>query len=246
VNGVSEDDVATVLRDALRREADAIEPSPDGLRRIRQAVPAPGQRDVAPRRALLVAAATGLVAAGGTAWGLARGGTEEPRPGQGEPTSGEPEPPSGEPEPPLPGGPWRTVVVYVVTMRSGRPRLVPERRRVNLDEQVGMRYLTMTPLGADHGTYWYWPLVYVIGGTPQEPIIIQVRSGGFRSRQVNSVEAATVAIQQLVWTVTENIYGQDPRRDGPVTILVDGKRGYRAWDLITLDRPFRRDPRYLA
>lgn len=224
-----------------------MQPSPDGLRRIRQATAARERRPDGLTRRVLMAAAAGVVLGGGTAGGILttmRRGSEDALPGQGDLTSEEVTNDVGEAPPP--GGPWKILTAYVVKIVDGHPRLVPERRRVSLDEEVGTRFLAQTPVGADHGTYWRYPLTYALAGTRDEPVIIYVRSAGFGSPDVNSVEEATVAIQQLVWTVTENDFASDDKRDGPVTILVDGKRGYRAWNLVTLDKPVRRDPSLLA
>ena len=68
-------------------------------------------------------------------------------------------------------------------------------------------------------------------------ITVDLSSDAFANTSVSS-GTATAGIQQLVWTVTSAA-----QQDVPVTVLVDGARGYRAWGSVSLDQPLRRDAR---
>jgi hypothetical protein len=239
MSGMSEDQVATLLRDALRREGGTMQPSADGLRRIRQDTAARGRRrPELPRRSLLAAAAGVMLGGGATGGAVLAGRRPDDRGDQPELMPSTTTPP--------PGGPWRIVTTYMVRMVDGHPRPVPERRRAPQFDMEGLGVLTQTPVGPDLGTYWTQPFVAAIGGTRQDPLIVEMRRDAFGSSDVNSEEEARVAIQQIIWTLTENMSPGNPERDGPVTFLVESKRGYRAWNLITLGAPMARDPSLLA
>jgi hypothetical protein len=66
---------------------------------------------------------------------------------------------------------------------------------------------------------------------------VDLSPDAFADPDAGSGTLTAVAVQQLVWTVTAAA-----GKDLPVTVLVDGERGYAAWGGYRLDRPLRREP----
>jgi hypothetical protein len=65
-------------------------------------------------------------------------------------------------------------------------------------------------------------------------ITVDLSVDAFSDTSVDPV-TASAGIQQLLWTVTSAV-----QKDLPVTVLVDGNPGYRAWDVVDLTGPLHR------
>lgn len=65
-------------------------------------------------------------------------------------------------------------------------------------------------------------------------ITVDLSSDAFTAKGVTAPQA-TASVQQLVWTATAAA-----QSTAPVTVLVDGKKGYRAWNTTVLGTPTKR------
>lgn len=139
--------------------------------------------------------------------------------------------------------------VYWLGGAAGDPVLYREFRAVqNVDQPIAAAVAAMTrsrPADPDYTTPW----------SPASKVTASMSSDGgltvdiSRDAFARKVDAATAraAIQQLVYTATAAAssfgFTQGPV---PVTVLVDSRTGYRAWDTVTLGSAMTRDGDALA
>jgi hypothetical protein len=244
-------DAELLLRRALQAEADAVDPSVDGLRVIRQRVAA-GEgrtRNRFLRAPVLAAVAASAVIVAGVAVAADRSGDARPAPPATTPTA----PPTAGPTPgptTSPATPTESagtagtsgtisaVPVYAITMQATDGRLVREFRTVpRRGDRVtsAVSALALAPVDRDYETFWRRPSTLSVD-VRTDGIVVDLSADAFANTNIGSGDLPAVAVQQLVWTATAAA-----GRDVPVTILVDGARGYRAWDSVVLGSPMRRE-----
>ena len=248
-NGPPGHDDAELLRRALNAEADRVDPSADGLRVIRQRIAAgEGARRHHYRLPLTIAAvAAGAVVVAGVATAVDRDRAVAPAP---QPPAASAPAVSTAPTPsasvtPSPGtgsttatGSVSGVPVYALTTAGTDARLVREFRRVPArGDRVtsAVSALALTPVDPDYTTFWRRPDRLSVD-VRSDRIVVDLSADAFGDPDAGSGELPSVAVQQLVWTATAAA-----GRDVPVTVLVDGRRGYDAWGGIVLGSPMRRD-----
>ncbi|NHC12614.1 Gmad2 immunoglobulin-like domain-containing protein [Motilibacter deserti] len=233
--GDGEDDVARVRR-ALEREARMVEPSGDGLERIRERTRRPWWRSPA---AAVSTAVVAVLAAGAVGIGVGAiagdGGSDE-----GEPTAGGAGPVEVTTQPALPPAPAESttpapmestpapsagaVPVYFVKDDGDTPRLYREFHRVTPGSGDGalvraaLEELTGEPVDPDYRSLWAGMDVtsyertggsatVELSGEAREPV------------EEDDSDSLDVAVQQVVFTVTA--VEQDAAL--AVTVLVDGQ-----------------------
>jgi hypothetical protein len=251
------DDLEARLRGALTREADAVDPSADGLRAIRARVAA-GEGAAGHRwRGPLVAAvaASAVVLAGVAVAGNRDDGTPRPAPAPATappsrgPSPAPTDPPAtptdrpGESATTVDAGTLDTVPVYAIRMVGTEARLVREFRRVPArGDRVtsAVSALALAPVDPDYTTFWRRPSQLSVEVTASE-ITVDVSADAFADTNLGSADVPAAAVQQLVWTATAAA-----GRDVPVTVLVDGEAGYEAWGAVALGEPMRRDTAHRA
>lgn len=132
------------------------------------------------------------------------------------------------------------VPVYWVTTSSTRSLLAREYLQVRntggAAASAVRAVLEQRPLDPDYTSPWHRARTVTVRAA-SGGITVDLSSDAFANTSVSS-GTATAGIQQLVWTVTSAA-----QQDVPVTVLVDGARGYRAWGSVSLDQPLRRDAR---
>ncbi|HYJ76523.1 MAG TPA: hypothetical protein VEV65_13030, partial [Kineosporiaceae bacterium] len=256
LDGQHDDDpTALLLRDVLHRQADDVQPSPDGLRRIRAEI----DRQAPGRGARLLRRWTPMVAAAAVLALLAGGGLVLRRHAQSlteaSAASGAVVATMDQAE--ARTTPAATVPVYVVGHQGGRPVLFREFRATRATGEEGMvadavrLAVTSRPLDPQY--------TQVFAASPSTRITARVTPGQIRldispaPAAVPGVTAADaeIAKQQLVWTATaaaavaESSPGSASpstapgyRQPGlrPVSITLDGQRGAPLLGLARLDR----------
>ena len=202
-----DDPTARLLRGALQREADAVQPSADGLRRIRAEIesrtPHPVTR-LARRWTPLVAAAA-VLALIATAGGLVL--HWRPRgPSQASAASGAIIATMDQAE--ARTAPAATVPVYVVGFQGGRPVLFREFRPTRATDEQGMiadavrLALTARPLDPKYTRLFAAPSgTKVIARVTPAQIGLDIAPAPKAVPGVTAAEAQ-IAQQQLVWTAT--------------------------------------------
>jgi hypothetical protein len=209
LGGAHEDDpTAQLLREVLAREADAVRPSPDGLRRIRAEIARqprllPARRRWARVPVLAAAAVLAVAAAGGTA--LLRAVTH-PSVGTDQ-VGGQVQPQIDRQE--VREAPTSTLPVYVAGRQNDQTVLFREFRRApataDVDTQVASA-VTVAMLSAPADPDY----VRLFASSPRPTVRASVTSQSIRldispaPRPAPGVtgEEARVALQQLVWTAT--------------------------------------------
>jgi hypothetical protein len=249
------DDLELRLRGALRREADAVDPSPDGLRAIRARVAAgEGAARHGWRGPLVAAVAASAVVVAGVAVAANRddGGRPRPAPPATTPSAAPTAGPSRAPEPSATPSSAATgqvtgtidaVPVYAMRLVGSEGRIVREFRRVPARGgrvESAISALALTPVDPDYTTFWRRPSRVSVDVAP-DGITVDLSADAFGDTNIGSGDRPAVAIQQLVWTVTAAA-----GLDVPVTVLVDGEKGYDAWGGIELGEPMRRDTAHRA
>lgn len=259
------DPTVELLRGALMREAARVEPSGDGLRRIRETIesgPTRGRPAVGPsmrpgRRWTPFLAAAGAVAVLATAGTLAvrDGAAPTAVPAASSPATAAPAPsggPTGSPAPEPSGSPTgsgatsspsgSTSPVYWLGSSKTRTLLYREwvpTQGYSMQGAVEAMLGSSLPRDKDLSTPWRPAPVRVerSGGV----ITVDLGAAAFANTNVGS-EVAALAVQQLVHTVTavSNSPGV------PVRVLVDGAAGYQAWGVLELGEPVSRDPSVIA
>jgi hypothetical protein len=246
------DPTATLLRDVLHRQADAVQPSPDGLRRIRAEIArqAPRRTRLAPRwTPMLAVAAVLALLAGGV---VLRWHAQFPAPAAA--ASGAIVATMDQAE--ARTAPTATVPVYVVGRQGGRTVLFREFRGTRATHEEGMIEdavsLAVTARPLDHH---YIRLFAALPGTKVTARVTpaQIRldiSPAPRAAPGVTAADAEIAKQQLVWTATAAAavaesgartpipstspgYKQPGLR--PVNITLDGRRGAALLGLAPLD-----------
>lgn len=256
------DPTVEMLRGALMREAARVEPSGDGLRRIRETIesgpargraplgtaPRPGRRWtplLAAAGAAVVLATAGTVAVrerdGASAPAASSAATALPAPSGGPTGSAAPDPsgsPTGTGATPV----RSTSPVYWLGSSKTRTLLYREwvpTQGYSMQGAVEAMLGGSLPKDKDFSTPWRPAPVRVerSGGV----ITVDLGAAAFSNRNVGS-EVAALAVQQLVHTVTavSNSPGV------PVRVLVDGATGYEAWGVLRLGDPIARDPSVIA
>jgi hypothetical protein len=249
----SDDPTATLLREVLHRQADAVQPSPDGLRRIRTEIarqePHRGTRLVRRWTPLLAAAAVlGLLAGAG---GLVLRWRAQP-PAGGSAASGAIVATMDRAE--ARTTPAATVPVYVVGHQGGRTVLFREFRATRATDAEGMvedavrLAVTARPLDPDYTRLFAaLPDTKVTAHVTPTQIRLDISPAPEAVPGVTAADAE-IAEQQLVWTATAaaavaESSARTPRPSAsagykqpglrPVSITLDGKRGA---DLLGLAR----------
>jgi hypothetical protein len=142
---------------------------------------------------------------------------------------------------PVAGSP--VVPVYWVAPSDGRALLTREYVQVpdtgNTAASALRTILEQRPVDPDYTSPWQ-PSTVVSVKADAEGITVDLSAEAFADTSVDAGTAA-IAIQQLLWTVTSAV-----QKDLPVTILVDGNGGYRAWGSVSLTEPLRRSDGVLA
>jgi hypothetical protein len=251
-----------LLRRALREEADAVLPSLDALSRIRRRTARPPlwRRPVVLGVAAASVTAVGVIAGsayflGGTSDDTVASSsdssptaTQDPSPAAtqtpgAEPTDGvSPPPETGEPEPPAGSG---TVPVYYVTTTPAGDRLAREFRQVPTPDGplVAAVHTMLTEPAVDpdyNASVWgadTQVLSVEVGDTA-----IEVDLTGETDYTGVRDEVATLAVQQLVYTVTAAASNAGLNGALPVQILVDGEPPDAMWGQLDLSAPVARAP----
>lgn len=117
-----------------------------------------------------------------------------------------------------------------------------------VDQPIAAAVQTMTstrPADPDYSTPWAPASTVTANLSSGGGITVDISHDAF-SRPVGKA-VARAAIQQLVYTATAaaSAYGFT-QGSVPVTILVDSRSGYRAWNTVTLGSPMTRDPDALS
>jgi hypothetical protein len=253
------DETELLLRRALRAEADAADPSTEGLVVIRRRIAA-GARE--PRRPwtrygipLVAAVAAGAVVVAGVSLATSRSprnGSPAPAPPAAVPTAG----PSGTPSvvPPddgsgssaahptgsaaVPQATFASVPVYAIRLNGSDGRLVREFRTVPArgDRAASaVAALALAPVDPDYTTFWRRPSRVDVD-VLADRIVVDLSHDAFGNTNIGTAVLPAVAIQQLVWTVTAAT-----GKNLPVSVLVDGRTGYLAWDSVRLGSPMQRE-----
>jgi hypothetical protein len=247
-----DDPTATLLRDVLHREADAVQPSPDGLRRIRAEI-----ARQAPRRPRLARRWTPLLAVAAVLAMLAGGLVlrwHARFPAQAAAASGAIVATMDQAEARI--APAATVPVYVVGRQGGRTVLFREFRATRANDEEGMVEdavrLAITARPRDpHYTRLFaaLPGTKVTARVTPRQIRLDISPAPKAVRGVTAADAE-IAEQQLVWTATAAAavaesaartpipstspgYKQPGLR--PVSITLDGRRGAALLGLAPLD-----------
>lgn len=260
--GPADDDpIARRLRRALHAEASMVQPSGDGLAEILEEAERPRWRRWVPVAAAVAAAAVvavvaGTTVGGGGGSGLAgpaappsAAGTVDPTAGPDGVASGPTGPvteageePSSSPSvavEPAPAGTLTGIPVYWMGSTATRLWVYREFRAVpdagDRATSAVQAILREQPLDPDYSSPWR-PAGDVSVTVDGQAVTVDLSADAFENTDLGS-EAAEVAVQQLVYTVTAAAQVR-----GPVTVLVDGQSGFEAWGALVLDSPLRRDP----
>lgn len=250
-----DDPTATLLRDVLHRQADTVQPSPDGLRRIRAEIrrqaPPPATR-LLHRWTPMLAAAAVLVLLVGAGDLVLRRRAQPPQ--QASAASGAIVAIMDQTE--ARTAPAATVPVYVVGHQGDRAVLFREFRATRATDEDGMvadavrLAVTARPLDPQYTQVFAAPADTKITArvTPSQ-IRLDISPAPKPAPGVTATDAE-LAEQQLVWTATaaaavaEN-GGRTPitsvsagyKQPGlrPVSVTLDGRRGARLMGLARLD-----------
>lgn len=239
-----DDETVRLLRRALMREAEMVEPRDDRLGEIQQRTAQPEGRRWAPWAAAIAAAAVIGVVVGGV---VGLGGDEEPAPpaatGTTSPTATASPTATSEPttEPTTTSEPAEDVLeevpVYWLGHSKTRIWLYREFRDVpDLGDRVTSAVAAMTreePRDPDYANPWS-PASRVEVTQDGDALTVDLSEDAFT--EGTGSEVAARAIQQLVYTATAAA-----QTSGPVTITVDGEP-YDAWGVIRLGEPMEREP----
>ena len=252
------EDLEARLRGALAREADAVDPGADGLRAIRARIAAgEGAAGHRWRGPLVAAVAASAVLVAGVAVAANRGdGTPRPgpAPATAPPSRGQTPAPTGPPATPTDrptgtataadAGTLDSVPVYAIRMVGSQARLVREFRRVPArGDRVtsAVSALALSPVDPDYTTFWRRPSRLSVR-VAASGITVDLSADAFADTNTGTAEVPATAVQQLVWTATAAA-----GRDVPVTVRVDGAKGYDAWGGgVVLGDPMRRDTAFRA
>jgi len=238
----ADDETVRLLRRALTREAEMVEPGDDGLERIQDRTEQDRGRRWVPWAAAAAAAAVIGLVAGGV---IGMSGRDEPAtpaatgtlspspaPTTEAPTTGPTEEPTGTA---APTGELEGVPVYWLGQSATRFWLYREFRDVPDDGgRVASAVAAMTreqPLDPDYTSPWT-PASRVQVVQDGDALTVDLSEDAF-GEGVGS-EVAALAVQQLVWTATAAA-----QTAGPVTITVDGG-AYDAWGVMRLGEPVAR------
>ena len=242
-----DDETVRLLRRALSREAEMVEPRDDRLEEIQRRTHEGGARRWAPWAAAVAAAAVIGLAVGG-ALGLG-GDDEEPAPAAA--TSPAPSPslatptatttatdsPSQDPTTEPPGEALEGVPVYWLGESKTSVWLYREFLDVpDVGDRVASAVAAMTrqePRDPDYMTPWQ-PASSVEVTRDGDALTVDLSEDAF-AQGVGS-EVAERAVQQLVYTATAAA-----QTTGPVTITVHGEP-YDAWGVVRLGEPMQRAP----
>lgn len=229
-----DDPLAARLRDALTSEAAMVTPSDDGLQQIRSGIDQHGKRPwwKHPATPALAAALVLGVMAGGVAV-FAGGNDDDDNVVATQPSTSAPASETGAPEPsdpPATGTPTPIAVegdvyVYYVMDDGQGPRLYREQRpNPGMDPVMAAltTMLTEPPLDPDYSSPWP-------NGTRllDESVSGDTATVDLSKFPALGAEAETVAVQELVYTVTANDTSVKK-----VRLLVDGKApqsGHNDW-----------------
>jgi hypothetical protein len=246
LGGSDDDETVRRLRRALAREADMVQPSDDGLERIRQGTSGQdgGRRWVPWAAAVAAAAVIGLVVGGILGFGR---GTDDADGNVALPaatSTGTPQdtsPATSEPATstaPAPAAGVSGIPVYWLGESKVSVWLYREFREVpDLGDRVTSAVAAMTrekPVDPDYFNPWS-PASRVATSMKGDSVYVDLSADAFSNRDIGS-ETASRAIQQLVYTATAAA-----QSSGTVTITVDGKP-YDAWGTVRLGEPMKRAP----
>jgi hypothetical protein len=252
-----DDSTATLLRDVLHRHADAVEPSPDGLRRIRAEIrrqaPHPPTRLLRRWTPLLAAAAVLVLLVGAGDLVLRRRAQSA---GEASAANGAIVATMDQTE--ARTAPAATVPVYVVGHQGDRAVLFREFRGTRAADEEGMvedavrLAVTARPLDPQYTQVFAAPFDTKITArvTPTQ-IRLDISPAPQPAPGVTAADAE-LAEQQLVWTATATAAVAENRRTPttsprpsqddykqpglrPVSITLDGRRGARLMGLARLD-----------
>ncbi len=263
LDGPPDDDpTAALLRDVLHRQADAVRPSPDGLRRIRaeiardprRVLPVRGRRHLTP---LVAAAAAAVVVAAGATFTV-RAVTH-----RGPSTVSVATIAQMVDRHEVEEAPAASLPVYVAARENGKVVLFREFRQVGgaggVDDRVAQAVelaLTGRPLDPDY--------TQLFAATPVPNVTAKVTAGRIdldispapRASSITPTwEEARVAVQQLLWTATATatvaarsappgspaVAGTVPPGGRRVRITLDGRSDVPFFGRYSLDRDLRRE-----
>jgi hypothetical protein len=237
-----DDETARLLRRALAKEADMVEPSDNGMSRIHERLEGDRSRRWVPWAAAVAAAAVvGLVVGGLLGFGREDGGqvaapTTSSTPTPTTESTSAPSSPSATTGTSA-AGTLEGVPVYWIGQSKASFHLYREFRSVpDAGGVVASAVAAMTrdkPLDPDYMTPWS-PASRVEVSQQGDALMVDLSPDAFA--QGTGSEVAALAVQQLVWTATAAA-----QTDGPVTITVDGKP-YDAWGVVQVGEPMTRAP----
>ena len=260
-----DDPTAALLRDVLHRQADAVQPSPDGLRRIqakialqpRRVLPLRRRRRVTPLLAAVAAAV--VVAAVGTAGVRALVQHRANVAAVAAAAQVQRQVAAREAQ----AAPTASLPVYVAARQNGRTVLFREFRAAStrgVDAQVAEAVRSAIVVPPDDPDY-----TQLFAPEPEPTVVARVTwdrieldiSPAPRPRSPGvSREDATLALQQLVWTATataavaaKSAPPGSPANARPVPpggrsvhITLDHRANQRLFDVVRLDADFTRMP----
>lgn len=93
--------------------------------------------------------------------------------------------------------------------------------------------MSKSPTDKDYRTMWKSPSRLTVRQSGND-ITVDVSADAFSGKSFGARQAQR-SIQQLVWTATAAAQTQ-----GAVSILVDGRKGYKAWNTVALGTPMKR------
>jgi hypothetical protein len=240
-----DDETVRLLRRALNREAEMVEPRDDRLEEIQHRTHEGGGRRWAPWAAAVAAAAV-IGLAVGASLGLgddeepvppAATGTAAPSPSPTAPTGTATDTATEDPTTDPAGETLEGVPVYWLGESKTSVWLYREFLDVpDLDDPVTSAVAAMTrqePRDPDYMTPWQ-PASSVEVTRDGDALTVDLSADAF-AEGVGS-EVAERAVQQLVYTATAAA-----QTTGPVTITVDGEP-YDAWGVVRLGEPVERAP----
>jgi hypothetical protein len=266
LDGPRDDDpTAALLREVLHRKADAVQPSPDGLRRIQAQIALQPRRVLALRRSRHV---TPLLAAVAAAVVVAAAGTTAVRvvaqhradvAAVAAAAQVERQVSAREAQ----AAPAASLPVYVASRQNGRTVLFREFRGTStrgVDAQVAEAVrsaIVVAPQDPDYTQLFAaQPEPAVVARVTWERIELDISPAPRPRSSAVTGEDANLALQQLVWTATATaaVAAQSAPPGSPVNarpvppggrsvhITLDHRANQRLFDLVRLDTNFTRMP----